>query len=89
MKLNKSEVLALANKIQKQKTNAYLFNQMFWYVYGTILVCSFINWGNIATVYNIKNEKADFKFLYSLNYNEKILSIFFIHAIAIGNSLCL
>ena len=60
-------------KIQKKKTNAFLFNQMFWYVYGTILVCSFINWGNIATVYNIKNEKADFKFLYSLNYNDKIL----------------
>ena len=47
--------------------------QMVWYFYGTILVCSFINWGNIATVYNIKNEKADFKFLYSLNYNNKIL----------------
>ena len=60
-------------KIHQQKTNAYLFNQMVWYFYGTILVCSFINWGNIATVYNIKNEKADFKFLYSLNYNDKIL----------------
>ena len=36
-------------------------------------MCSFINWGNIATVYNINNEKADFKFLYSLNYNDKIL----------------
>jgi cytochrome c oxidase assembly factor CtaG len=23
-------------KVSKQKTNAYLFNQMFWYVYGTI-----------------------------------------------------
>ena len=60
-------------KIHQQKTNAYLFNQMVWYFYGTILVCSFINWGNLATVYNIKNEKADFKFLYSLNYNDKIL----------------
>ena len=60
-------------KITKQKTNAFLFNQMLWYFYGTIFVCSFINWGNIATVYNIKNEKADFKFLYSLNYNNKIL----------------
>lgn len=41
-------------KIQKQKTNAYLFNQMFWYVYGTILVCSFINWGGIITSHNMK-----------------------------------
>ncbi|WDT68257.1 DUF4153 domain-containing protein [Cloacibacterium sp. TD35] len=60
-------------KIHQQKTNAYLFNQMVWYFYGTILVCSFINWGNLSTVYNINNGKADFKFLYSLNYNDKIL----------------
>ncbi|WP_289662911.1 DUF4153 domain-containing protein [Flavobacterium panacagri] len=32
-------------KIRKQKTNAYLFNQMVWYFYGTILLCSYVNWG--------------------------------------------
>ncbi len=60
-------------KIKKQKTNAYLINQMFWYVYGTILAASFINWGNLATVYNINNGKGDFTFLNSLNYNDEIL----------------
>lgn len=60
-------------KIWKQKTNAFLFNQMFWYIYGTILLCSFINWGGLATIYNIENNKGDFKFLYSLNYNDNIL----------------
>lgn len=61
-------------KIQKKKTNAFLFNQMFWYVYGTILMCSFINWGNLATIYNIENNKGDFEFLYSLHYNDTILN---------------
>ena len=31
-------------KIIKQKTNAYLFNQIIWYFYGTILLCSYVNW---------------------------------------------
>lgn len=61
-------------KIQKKKTNAFLFNQMFWYVYGTILMCSFINWGNLATIYNIETNKGDFEFLYSLHYNDTILN---------------
>ncbi len=61
-------------KIQKKKTNAFLFNQMFWYVYGTILMCSFVNWGNLATIYNIENNKVDFEFLYSLHYNDTILN---------------
>ncbi|MFT3917882.1 DUF4173 domain-containing protein [Cloacibacterium sp.] len=61
-------------KIQKKKTNAFLFNQMFWYVYGTILMCSFVNWGNLATIYNIENNKGDFEFLYSLHYNDTILN---------------
>lgn len=61
-------------KIQKKKTNAFLFNQMFWYVYGTILMCSFVNWGNLATIYNIENNKGDFEFLYSLHYNDTVLN---------------
>ncbi len=61
-------------KIKQQKTNAYIFNQMIWYFYGTVLVCSFINWGNLATYYNITNHKGDFKFLCSLNYNDRILN---------------
>lgn len=61
-------------KINKQKTNAYLFNQMVWYVYGTILVCSFINWGGIITSHNLKRD--DFAMNYhfnSVNFNEKQL----------------
>ena len=60
-------------KIQKQKTNAFLINHMVWYFYGTVLAASFINWGGIATDYNIKNQKGDLKFLWTLNYNDKLL----------------
>lgn len=60
-------------KIQKQKTNAFLFNQMLWYFYGMILVCSYFNWGGMATQYNIMNHKGNFEFLHSLNYNDEML----------------
>lgn len=60
-------------KIQKQKTNAFLVNQMFWYFYGTILVCSFVNWGGFATAYNIDHKKGDYFFLNSLNFNDQLL----------------
>ncbi|KIC65210.1 DUF4153 domain-containing protein [Chryseobacterium taiwanense] len=60
-------------KIQMQKTNAFLFNQMLWYFYGMILVCSYFNWGRMATQYNIRNHKGNFEFLHSLNYNDEIL----------------
>lgn len=60
-------------KIQKQKTNAYLFNHMIWFFYGIILVCSFINWGGIATQYNIANKKGHFQFLRTLNFNDEQL----------------
>lgn len=60
-------------KIQKQKTNAFLFNTMIWFFYATVLVCSYINWGSIATQYNIINKKGDLKYLESLNFNDEIL----------------
>ncbi|OYX84913.1 MAG: hypothetical protein B7Y83_06545 [Flavobacteriales bacterium 32-34-25] len=57
-------------KITKQKTNAFLFNQMLWYVYGTILLCSFVNWGNLITNYNITVGKGvEHGFLKNLNFN--------------------
>ncbi len=59
-------------KITKQKTNAFLFNQMIWYFYGTILLCSFVNWGNLITNYNISvNKGVEQRFLRSLNFNDK------------------
>lgn len=61
-------------KIQKRKTNAFLFNKMFWACYGLILVCSYVNWGGIITVNNIKRKDfADNYHLVSINYNEKTL----------------
>lgn len=60
-------------KIQKQKTNAYLFNYMIWFFYGIILVSSYINWGRIATQYNIANKKGNLEFLRSLNFNHQLL----------------
>ncbi len=65
-------------KIYKQKTNAYLFNQMVWCFYGTILLCSFINWGNIITSYNISiNKGVERYFLMNLNFNDKLYLDYF------------
>lgn len=61
-------------KIQKKRTNAFLFNKMFWACYGLILVCSYVNWGGIITSNNIKRtDFGDNYHLVSINYNEKIL----------------
>ena len=65
-------------KISKQKTNAFLFNQMVWYFYGTILICSFVNWGNLITHYNISVGKGtDAYYLTTLNFNEEICQDYF------------
>ena len=60
-------------KIEKKKTNAFLFNHMMWYFYGTVLICSFVNWGNIATQYNIHHNKGNYDFLTSFNFNDKTI----------------
>jgi len=61
-------------KIQNKKTNAFLFNKMFWTCYGLILVCSYVNWGAIITSNNIKRKDFAANYhLVSINYNEKIL----------------
>jgi hypothetical protein len=59
-------------KIKKQKTNAYLINQMVWYFYGVILLCSFVNWGDLITNYNISaNKGVEPRFLKELNFNDE------------------
>ena len=59
-------------KIIKQKTNAYLVNQMVWYFYGTVLLCSYVNWGNLITNYNISvNKGVEPVFLSDLNFNDE------------------
>lgn len=59
-------------KVQNQKTNAYLANKMLWYFYGTILVCSYVNWGNLITNYNIYVGKGiESVYLKTLNYNDE------------------
>lgn len=61
-------------KIQRRKRNAFLFNTMTWYVYGAILICSYINWGGIITSENMK--RKDFVFSYhqrEISFNEKQL----------------
>jgi Domain of unknown function (DUF4173) len=65
-------------KITKQKTNAYLFNQMVWYCYGTILLCSYVNWGNLVTNYNISvNKGVEPTFLSTLEYNDEACRDYF------------
>lgn len=61
-------------KIQNKKRNIFLFNTMAWCFYGTILACSYINWGGIITSQNSK--RYDFVVNYhftSINFNEKYL----------------
>lgn len=66
-------------KITKQKTNAYLINQMVWYFYGTVLLCSYVNWGNLITNYNIAvNKGVTPQFLSSLNFNDDIRRAYFL-----------
>lgn len=61
-------------KIKNQKTNAYLFNQMFWCFFGIILVCSFINWGGFITTQNIKRPYFDEQYHSTfVNFNEEQL----------------
>jgi hypothetical protein len=67
------------SKIARQKTNAYLFNQMVWYFYGTILLCSYINWGNLITNYNISvNKGVEPMFLSKLNFNDEARRDYFL-----------
>ena len=68
-------------KIQKQKTNAFLINNMVWYFYGTVLMTSFINWGGIVTRYNLANGKGSLGFHKTLNFNDKILQQHYPHKI--------
>lgn len=66
-------------KIAKQKTNAYLFNQMIWYFYGTALLCSFFNWGSLITNYNVSvNKGVEPKFLSSLHFNDEARREYFL-----------
>ncbi|MFC0776652.1 DUF4173 domain-containing protein [Flavobacterium sp. HJSW_4] len=59
-------------KITKKKTNAFLFNQMIWYFYGTIILCSYVNWGGLITDYNISvNKGVEPVFLSGLNFNDE------------------
>jgi hypothetical protein len=47
---------------------------MVWYFYGTILVCSYFNWGGFITSQNMK--RKDFVVNYhlnSINFSEKAL----------------
>lgn len=65
-------------KINKQKTNAFLFNKMFWCFYATILLCSYINWGNLITRYNLAvNKGLDYEFLIDLNFNDSLFMEYF------------
>lgn len=67
-------------KVTKQKTNAYLLNQMLWYFYGTVLLCSFVNWGNLITNYNISvNKSVEPIFLTNLNFNDDARREYFLH----------
>lgn len=61
-------------KIQIKKKNVFLFNTMIWFFYGTILACSYVNWGGIITSQNMK--RSDFVINYhlnSINFSEKYL----------------
>ncbi|MCI3937707.1 DUF4173 domain-containing protein [Chryseobacterium aahli] len=61
-------------KIQMRKKNVFLFNAMVWYFYGTILACSYINWGGLITSQNMKRDDFAINYhLQSINFSEKYL----------------
>lgn len=61
-------------KIQMKKRNAFLFNTMVGYVYGTILVCSYFNWGGFITSLNLKSNHFDYYYHKTeVNFNEEYL----------------
>ncbi|GHV43869.1 hypothetical protein FACS1894180_4260 [Bacteroidia bacterium] len=61
-------------KIRNRKTNAFLFNRMFWWFFGTLLVCSWLNWGGIITHYNISCADFDVEYhLYNVEFNRNLL----------------
>ncbi|MCJ7934619.1 MAG: DUF4173 domain-containing protein [Chryseobacterium sp.] len=61
-------------KIKRQKRNAFLFNTMAWYFYGTIVVCSVVNWGGFITSQNMKRKDFTVDYhLESVNFSEKEL----------------
>ncbi|KQT20656.1 beta-carotene 15,15'-monooxygenase [Chryseobacterium sp. Leaf405] len=61
-------------KIQTKKRNAFLFNTMTWYVYGVILICSYINWGGIITSENMRRKSFDISYHRDeVNFSEKLL----------------
>ena len=47
---------------------------MAWYVYGAVLICSYINWGGIITEENRKRKDFDLNYHRTqINFNEKQL----------------
>ncbi|MGH1520692.1 DUF4153 domain-containing protein [Chryseobacterium sp. JK1] len=61
-------------KIQNKKTNAFLFNTMVWYFYGTVLLCSYINWGGFIISQNMKRKNFVIDYYFStVNFSEKDL----------------
>ena len=52
---------------------------MVWYFYGTILLCSYVNWGNLITNYNISVKKGvEPIFLSDLNFNDEVRRDYFL-----------
>jgi hypothetical protein len=52
---------------------------MVWYFYGTVLLCSYVNWGNLITNYNISvNKGVTPQFLSSLNFNDDTRRAYFL-----------
>ncbi|MCK8141783.1 DUF4173 domain-containing protein [Flavobacterium sp. I-SCBP12n] len=65
-------------KIKNHKTNAYLFNVMLWYLYGLLMLCACVNWGNLITIYNINSKRGiEPVFLSELNFNDKVRRSYF------------
>jgi hypothetical protein len=45
---------------------------MIWYFYGTILACSYVNWGGIITSQNMKRKDFVVKYhLEQINFSER------------------
>ena len=59
----------------QKRTNAFLFNRMFWSCFITLVIGAVINWSWVVTKYNANYvRQADWDYIYSLNYNKQILN---------------
>ena len=67
-------LLTTYHKLVFIKTNTFLLTRMFWICFSVLVFSAIINWSWVVTKYNLANQaKPDLFYLYSLDYNKRLL----------------